>query len=267
MIFMKKRWVGLLAACAMLCASAMPVSAEEILFTYDCSKEAANAASDVWATLKDDGVLTISGTGEMDYCGRIILDYEEEGIARYPWQSDYDKQVEKLIVEEGVTNITKFDMLSNLKAVYLPNSLERLGVFELSYCPNLETVVVSPGTTWIGPSKFNFAAENFKMYGYKDTYAEEYAAEYGYDFGAFGDMNADGELNLTDAGDIIKVYAQNASGTAAGVYQTAEEITAPDVADVNQDGAVNIDDASLSIKYYAKKAAGQTVDWTQLLTE
>ena len=48
--------------------------------------------------LDDDGVLTISGTGEM-------YNYEFSGVNTNPWHDHYKCQVRKVIISEGVTSI------------------------------------------------------------------------------------------------------------------------------------------------------------------
>ncbi len=265
---MKKRFLGLMTAGVMAASMTMPASAANVLFTFDCSRTATNTASNVWASFKDDGVLTISGTGKMDFCKRLFVDYEAEGVSPYPWSSsatgNYDQMIEKLIVKEGVTDIYDFGSLPELKAVYLPNSIEEVSAFDFILCPKLETFFVNPGTTQIGPSKFKHAAENFTIYGYKDTYAEAYAAENAYNFHAMGDLNGDGCLDLGDAADILMAYAQYASDGDAAVDT---ESTAPNDADVNQDGTINVVDATLTMRYFAQTASNLEVDWLQLLAE
>ncbi len=264
---MKKRLAELITAGVMATSMAMSASAEDIVFTRDCSQTEINSASDVWATLKSDGVLTVSGTGEMDFCKQLLVDYEAEGVSPYPWGDTtvdgYAKDVEKLIVEEGVTGICDFSMLMNIKSVYLPNSIEEVNAFDFILCPKLETLFLSPGTKSIYSTCFNKTAENFTIYGYKGTYAESYAAENAHNFHAMGDLNSDGSLDLSDAENILSTYAHYASG---GDVVVDPESTAPDDADVNQDGTVDIADAALTVKYYAQTAAGLETDWSELLS-
>ncbi len=264
---MKKRLTGIITAIAMTASLAISSSAEDIVFSYDCSQTKENAASDVWATLKNDGLLTVSGTGEMDYCGKWILDYGEIDTSPYPWVSnisaDYDKMIERLVVEEGVTGVCDFGMLPNLKSVYLPDSIKKIYTLDFTLCPKLETLFLNPGTTDINPSAFIKSAENFTIYGYKGTRAESYAAENAHNFHAMGDLNSDGSLDLSDAENILRTYAHYASGCDA---VADDESTAPDDADVNQDGTVDIADAALTVKYYAQTAAGLETDWSELLS-
>ena len=66
--------------------------AEEVLASGDCG-------DDLTWTLTDDGVLTISGTGDM---WDFEYNYEDGGNA--PW-AGYITQVRRLVVSEGVTSL------------------------------------------------------------------------------------------------------------------------------------------------------------------
>ncbi len=72
-----------------------------------------------------------------------------------------------------------------------------------------------------------------------------------------GDVNADGEVNVTDAYLALVEYA-NVSAGHAETFDTAQ-FTA---ADVNQDGMLTITDALYILQYYADSAAGNPKDWT-----
>ncbi|MBQ5623076.1 MAG: leucine-rich repeat protein [Alistipes sp.] len=67
--------------------------------------------------LNDEGILTISGTGDM-------TNFEGEFM---PWKQA--KTVKKLVVEEGVTSIgdRAFEFFSNLKKVDLADSITYIG--------------------------------------------------------------------------------------------------------------------------------------------
>ena len=90
-----------------------------------------------------DGVLTISGTGE-------IYDYGEA-----PW-AEYRDQIKTIVVKKGVTAVGKnaFDNCKNLTSVSLPNGLERIGVAAFAYCENLENISIPGSVDTIGKSAF-----------------------------------------------------------------------------------------------------------------
>lgn len=255
-----KRMIGLTLACTMLCSLAMPVSADDVLFTVDCSVKNSNSESDVWATFKNDGVLTISGTGKMD--SYFLTDGAEES-PDYPWTSDeYKNAVTSIVIEEGVTFVDVFSMLPELKHIHFANSIESINPFDWALCLNLETAFIPAGidTTETG-NVFKFAADNFTVYGYKNTTAEEFAGRYEYNFHAMGDMNSDGSVDLSDATEILNRFAR----AGAGIDEPETEDGVPDTADVNQDETVGIDDATIALTYYASAAAGEEFNWTELV--
>ena len=86
---------------------------------------------DVTWTL-ENGVLTISGTGEMDNY------YDGNGI---PWYDDAESIV-KVVVEDGVTSIGESAFLGckNLKSVELPSSIESINYGAFSGCSSLSEI-------------------------------------------------------------------------------------------------------------------------------
>lgn len=84
--------------------------------------------------LSEDGVLTISGTGEMDYW------YSEEYV---PWY-DYQKDIVTVVIENGVTEIGNraFCNLTNLVNVTIPDSVIYIGNEAFNKCTSLKSVVI-----------------------------------------------------------------------------------------------------------------------------
>lgn len=119
--------------------------------------------------LSEDGVLSISGNGEM---------YE---YLYYEWSS-YRDYVKELVVNEGVTTICymAFEGMKNLTKVSLPQSLEYIGDNAFSGCTSLpvvdnvryadtyligavdtlkSTYKIKDGTRWIGSEAFYCCTE------------------------------------------------------------------------------------------------------------
>ena len=65
---------------------------------------------------------------------------------------------------------------------------------------------------------------------------------------AFGDINADGTTDITDAVLILQHYAEIAASGASAAAETNM--------DVNGDGSVDLDDAAAVLQIYAENAAG-----------
>jgi len=76
------------------------------------------------------GVLTISGTGEMYY-------------TEYPEYYDFCEEIEKIIIEQGVTSISDyaFSSMEYLTQVSIPASVTHIGTAAFNECSSLETVI------------------------------------------------------------------------------------------------------------------------------
>lgn len=126
----------------------------------------------------EDGVLTVSGTGEM-------FGFPEDNPA--PW-SAYHTFIEKVVVESGVTTIGShafdgtacpgyagitelelpdtlvsigegaFNTCLGLTSICIPGSVTKIGGGAFASCENLETVVLSEGLQIIGDAAFDFCS-------------------------------------------------------------------------------------------------------------
>ena len=101
-----------------------------------------------------DGVLTISGTGEMyDYNG-----YDQ------PWAA-YKNVITAMVVKDGVTNVGNYVAYYNFNAltsIMLADSVTSIGVYAFSGCDSLTTINIPNGVTYICNSAFynNVALSN-----------------------------------------------------------------------------------------------------------
>ena len=94
--------------------------------------------------LTDDGVLFISGKGEMDVFPSF----------RLPWDRHYVKRV---IIGDGVTTIGKnaFYGCSSLTSVTIPNSVTTIGDWAFANCISLTSVTIPNSVTTIGEAAFS----------------------------------------------------------------------------------------------------------------
>lgn len=93
---------------------------------------ASGALSDsVSWVLTDDGVLTVSGTGSMEYTNNG------------PW-ADYAGQITELRVEEGITYVYVTGLLENLVRCHIPASASIINISYL-HLFNLEEILVADG--------------------------------------------------------------------------------------------------------------------------
>lgn len=99
--------------------------------------------------ISDDGVLTISGEGEMpDY-----MAYQEGYEA--PWSSVKDK-IKQVVIESGITKIGNdaFFKCKNLTEVKLPDTITEIGSAVFYDCTNLKTINIPESATVLGDSLF-----------------------------------------------------------------------------------------------------------------
>ena len=92
-----------------------------------------------------NGVLTISGTGEMYDYGKGI-----------PGWMDYRLEITTLIIEEGATGFmhNAFNHFDNLTSVSLPSTLKRISGRMFLGCGKLTGIVIPEGVTEIGDYAF-----------------------------------------------------------------------------------------------------------------
>lgn len=74
-----------------------------------------------------------------------------------------------------------------------------------------------------------------------------------------GDMNEDQEVSVSDAVEILTIYAKSAAGQSPSVTERKRF-----VADVNYDDRITVEDAVYVLTYYAKTAAGLFSSWESL---
>ncbi len=118
-----------LILCFAFFACAGEASAAEII-------DSGTEGSHTW-TLDSDGVLTIGGTGEMDY-SYLPID---------------ESDVKHLVIEEGVTSVADLD-LYDLQSVVIPSSVVSIEDYAFDYCESLTDVSIADGVRNIGEDAF-----------------------------------------------------------------------------------------------------------------
>ena len=91
--------------------------------------------------LTDEGVLTITGTGEMQDWNRSKPS---------PWHAD--KSVKQVIIGNGVTTIgsSAFSDCDSLTSVTIPNSVTTIGSGAFEFCFSLTSLTIPNSVTTIG---------------------------------------------------------------------------------------------------------------------
>ena len=101
---------------------------------------------DLTWTLTYDGVLTISGTGEM-------TDYPN--FADVPWNA-YREKILSVVMEPGVTSVGEYAFFQciNMTSVEMPEGVTSIGDNAFSACRNLTSAVIPESVTNIGFAAF-----------------------------------------------------------------------------------------------------------------
>ena len=141
---MKKRIWARFFSFVLLCAffvQALPVASAADVILYDgiCGENL------TW-TLNTDGLLTISGTGEME-------DYSSYG--NVPWNGLVDK-INCVVIRNGVTSISydAFMGCTGLTSVTIPDSVTNIGISAFNGCTGLTSVTIPDSVTAMGTSAF-----------------------------------------------------------------------------------------------------------------
>ena len=112
----------------------------DVEFDVDATSSSSALASgtcgdDLTWVLSEDGVLTISGTGEMyDY----TTSYLPTSSGTVPWYSYKSNYIESIVIEEGVTSV---------------------GNYAFYYCPKLISAVLPDSLTIIGDNAFDSCSD------------------------------------------------------------------------------------------------------------
>ena len=147
---MKKRIFSFVLTVLMI-VSLLPVSAlaANIVRSGNCGAE--GDGSNLTWTLDSEGVLTISGSGNMyDYY------YNDDDLSNAPWYR-IRSRVKSAVIAEGVTSIGKraFTYCESLTSVTIPDSVTYIGDYAFDGCESLTSVTIPDGVTYIGDYAFD----------------------------------------------------------------------------------------------------------------
>jgi len=101
--------------------------------------------------LTDDGVLTISGTGDM---------YNWRFSDIVPTWTDYKQQIKSVVIEKGVTSIGNYAFVNCyfLKDITIADSVISIGNDAFGGCVWLESIIIPDSVTSIGENAFKNCA-------------------------------------------------------------------------------------------------------------
>ena len=123
--------------------------AEKYNYPWQCIEYTIPASGDddnIHWDIDADGVLTISGSGQMK-------NYTSDELP--PWQN-YSQYITSLVVEDGITFVGNYacNNYANLKSVQIPASVTQIGM-SFQYCSALTSVDLPKSITFIGAWAFN----------------------------------------------------------------------------------------------------------------
>lgn len=146
---MKKRIISLLLA-LVLAATLLPVQAwgATVVDSGYCGGEG-DGKNLTWS-LDSDGLLTISGTGEM----LDFIDHNYDRIST-PWNS-VKSSIKQVSIETGVTSIGDhaFKNCTNLTNITISDSVTSIGIRVFESCSSLKSLVIPNGVTAINMYTF-----------------------------------------------------------------------------------------------------------------
>ena len=208
------------------------VSAAEptIVDSGNCGKDGSNVT---W-TLDSNGLLTISGTGEMAYYEMQYDSASDEYITTAPWGN----QAKTVVIGDGVTGIgaaafygcsglTSVTMGSNvtnigesafrgctgLTGIVLPGSVTGIGEYAFSNCESLTAIEIPEGVTTLGNSAF-FGCDNLKEVRYNARAAVDLTGL----SGAFRSAGA-------SVGGVKVIFGESVEKIPGNIFSNCESLT------------------------------------------
>ena len=188
-----------------------------------------------------DGVLTVSGTGDMS-----VLSSDDIWSYFPVWPKELQNKVTKIVVKRGVTSISEnaFTYFDNLEEVVIENGVRSIGK-QAFYKSGLSKItipasvtdigedIVWSGSYWVGDNSHVYWAV---IYVEKGSAAEAYAKKYNISYEYYdalaaveGDVNGDGVFNVADAACLQKWLLADPDTS----------LTDWKAGDLNEDGSLN----------------------------
>ena len=133
--------------CVLRIAVVIAVVLLAILVSFTAQADDSGKWGNLTWKLNYQGVLTISGTGQMD-------SFSKGSWRAWLWDRDL---ITKVIIHEGVTSISPYAFYNcyNMTSITIPKSVKSIGDYAFQSCDDLTTVNISTGVTSIGYAAFN----------------------------------------------------------------------------------------------------------------
>jgi len=116
--------------------AAYPMGEEDYVYVPSTEEPATSGTcgENLTWVLDENGLLTISGEGEMTAC---------------PWKEEYAASITSVVIEAGATSIcgNAFSSCTNLTSVSVPSTVTDMGGYTFECCSSLKTVNIPQGVT------------------------------------------------------------------------------------------------------------------------
>ena len=218
--------------------------------------------------LTDDGVLTISGEGEM-------TDYSYSN--RSPW---YDGQnIKRIIIDDSVTTIgdEAFNECSALTSVTIPNSVRAIGNDAFRGCSALTSVTIPNSVTTIGDGAFSScraltsvnipnSITTIAKYAFSHCFAltsvtiPNSVTTIGSE--AFSECT---NLQKVYIGDSVKAIGEYAFNNCTSITQISSEAVVPPTCESNALNSINKSKCKLIVPKNSLDAYKQAYQWKDFL--
>ena len=144
-----------------------------------------------------------------------------------------------------------FSNCRSLTSINIPDSVKHIGEYTFENCTSLTSIAIPKSVEYIGYRSLGYVndelkVESFKIYGYKNTAAEEYALNNGFEF-----INLAEERTLTDKASSISVSGvvnSNADLNVSKLENTYEKSVATYDITLQKDGIAIQPDGAITIK-------------------
>lgn len=185
----------------------------------------------------------------------ITIPNSVEIIGDYAFSDCY--KLTSLSLPTSLQSIGSFAFYSctELNTIIIPNSVITIGDYAFNGCENLTRYVLGSKIEEIGVYALGYQEkeklDDIKIFGDKDSYAENYAKaynlEYVYTTDILGDVNADGNINSADALLILRIAVGQQIVTGADPAVSFNDMLIR--ADINLNSQITSADALYVLKY------------------
>ena len=208
------------------------------------AEESGTCGPDLKWHLTDNGVLTISGNGEMN-------DYSYRN--RSPWSKS---DIKRIIIGDGVTTIGKYAFADCrvLTSVTIPNNVTTIGEYAFSVCSALTSVTIPNSVTKIGSGAFwcCSALTSVTIPNSVTTIGSE----------AFSECT---NLQKVYIGDSVKAIGEYAFNNCTSITQISSEAVVPPTCESNALNSINKSKCKLIVPKNSLDAYKQAYQWKDFL--